>query len=194
MPGRTPAIIELRTERIALLFDSLDPFPIPSRDLAKTAEEFIVGWARELPRAAPIRILIHVPADEARREDAAGVATALGGYFTERAERMSWDMHELFRTGRLAWLIGFCALAVCILLSMAATTWFGESYLGRYFSEGIIIIGWVANWRPLEILLYDWWPITRRRRLFQRLAAAQVEVRPVAARGANEAVTSPGSN
>jgi hypothetical protein len=42
--------------------------------------------------------------------------------------------------------------------------------------EGLIILGWVANWRPLEIFLYDWWPLARRRRLFQRLAEMPVEV------------------
>jgi hypothetical protein len=72
---------------------------------------------------------------------------------------------------------------------MVATTWFGESYLGRYFSEGIIIIGWVANWRPLEILLYDWWPITRRRRLYHRLATAHVEVQSTSTPADSETTT-----
>jgi hypothetical protein len=35
----------------------------------------------------------------------------------------------------------------------------------------------VANWRPLEIYLYDWWPIRRRIRLYERIAGAQVVVR-----------------
>jgi hypothetical protein len=35
----------------------------------------------------------------------------------------------------------------------------------------------VANWRPIEIFIYDWLPVVRRRNLYQRLAAATVEVR-----------------
>lgn len=35
----------------------------------------------------------------------------------------------------------------------------------------------VANWRPIEIFLYDWWPLARRRDLFRRLAAAKVELK-----------------
>ena len=34
-------------------------------------------------------------------------------------------------------------------------------------------------WRPLEIFLYDWWPIRAEGRLFDRLAA----IRPLAYRG-----------
>ena len=42
----------------------------------------------------------------------------------------------------------------------------------------ILIIGWVAMWRPLEILLYEWWPVLSDARLYARLAALPVEVRP----------------
>jgi hypothetical protein len=34
----------------------------------------------------------------------------------------------------------------------------------------------VALWRPLEILLYDWWPIFGEARLFNRLSAMRAQV------------------
>lgn len=40
-------------------------------------------------------------------------------------------------------------------------------------------VGWVANWRPIEIYLYDWWPIRRRIVLLRRIAAAPVTVRSI---------------
>ena len=42
--------------------------------------------------------------------------------------------------------------------------------------EGLIIAGWVAMWRPIQVFLYDWWPIVRRRRMLQNLSRAQVRV------------------
>jgi hypothetical protein len=54
----------------------------------------------------------------------------------------------------------------------------GDNPVARFLTEGLIILGWVANWRPIEIFLYDWWPLTQRRKLFEQLAAAPVEVRP----------------
>jgi hypothetical protein len=33
-------------------------------------------------------------------------------------------------------------------------------------------------WRPLEALAYEWVPLLRKRRLYERLAGIQVEVRP----------------
>ena len=40
-----------------------------------------------------------------------------------------------------------------------------------------MIIGWVALWRPVEIFLYEWWPLRRHRRQMDRLAAMTVELR-----------------
>jgi hypothetical protein len=177
--GSSEALIELRVERIGSLFDALDPFPIPSRDLGANAEDFIVSWARECPPRAPLRILVHVPAKEVDSADAGAAGAAIARHFTYRAERMRGDLHQLFRTGRVALAIGVGVLAFCMIAGRLASL--GHSELGRYLSEGLIIVGWVANWRPLEIFLYDWQPIAERRRLYRRLAAAPVEVRALEA-------------
>jgi len=48
--------------------------------------------------------------------------------------------------------------------------------LAEVFRESLLIGGWVAMWRPLEIFLYDWWPIRAEVRLYDRLAAMPVRV------------------
>jgi hypothetical protein len=50
------------------------------------------------------------------------------------------------------------------------------SEIGVLMREGMVIGGWVAMWRPLEIFLYDWWPIRAERRLFDRLAMMPVQI------------------
>ena len=59
-----------------------------------------------------------------------------------------------------------------------AAGYLSENPVRRLVEESLLILGWVANWRPLEIFLYDWWPLVRRRGMYQRLAAAAVELRP----------------
>jgi len=68
-------------------------------------------------------------------------------------------------------------LGLCIATGHAVVAYRG-SELGQFVEEGLIILGWVANWRPIEIFLYDWWPILRRRRLLRRLAVADVVLAP----------------
>ncbi len=35
-----------------------------------------------------------------------------------------------------------------------------------------------SMWRPIQVFLYDWWPTWRTCRIYARLAAAAVELRP----------------
>jgi hypothetical protein len=51
--------------------------------------------------------------------------------------------------------------------------------------NSLVILAWVALWRPLEIFLYDWWPIRAEAKLFDRLG--QMEVRTVTAQPAGRA-------
>ncbi len=169
-----PAEIELQVEKIGQLFDTLDPLPFRERDLDRAAEEYIVSWAREFPRGAPIRILVHMPQTEAASELARLLPQAIKRYFAYRANATTNELRELFRIGRYSLAIGIAVLAACVLSGGFAMRALPANSLGRFLNEGFVILGWVANWRPIEIFIYDWWPITRRRSLFQRLSTAEV--------------------
>ncbi len=147
------------------------------------AEEFIVGWARELPRKSPIRIVIHLPAAAMEDIGAGDIEEALGRYFAYRAEIIGLDLKQLFRVGRRSLAIGLAVLAACLFASQLMASLFGAGEIARFAEEGLILFGWVANWKPIEIFLYDWWPIAQRRDLFVRLANATVEIRPVPSTG-----------
>lgn len=43
------AVIEVHVRELKQLFNSIDPSPFRNRDLDPKAEEFIVGWAKDLP-------------------------------------------------------------------------------------------------------------------------------------------------
>jgi hypothetical protein len=178
MAAPNPSVIELQVEKVGQLFDTLDPLPFRERDLDREAEEFIVSWARELPRGSAIRIMVHLPAEEAAGEHARLLGQAVARYFRYRADAASNDLKELFRIGRYSLLVGLGVLALCLAAGRFLTATFKAGGLGAMFNEGLVILGWVANWRPIEIFLFDWWPIVRRRNLYQRLAKAEVILSP----------------
>ncbi len=176
-PGQNGAI-ELRVQNIGQLFHTLDPLPFRERDLDAGVEEYVVGRAGEIARHAPIAINIHLPATEAGREEAEHLEQAVRSYFAYRAEVQGWDLRDLFRTGRASLAIGVLVLAACTVIGRLASGFLGAGYLGRFLDEGLIILGWVANWRAVEIFLYGWWPLIRRRRLYRRLSVANIRVVP----------------
>ena len=87
------------------------------------------------------------------------------------------DLRELFSVGRRSLSIGIPILVICLIAAhLASALWVDATYR-RLVEESFLILGWVANWRPLEIFLYDWWPLARRRDLYRRLAKADVVAR-----------------
>jgi len=166
--------IEIRIQELAQLFNSMDPTPFHHKDLDPDAEEFIVSWAREHPREGEFEILIHVSGG-ASGDDMAAVGEALANYFAYRAEHTRREFRQLLRRGRDSLAIGLAFLAVCLF----AAEQVGRLSDGAFVSilrESVIIGGWVAMWRPLEIFLYDWWPLARRQRMFEKLARAKVSL------------------
>ncbi|MEW6122507.1 MAG: hypothetical protein AB1698_07825 [Pseudomonadota bacterium] len=173
------AQIEIRVERISQLLNMLDPYPFQDRDIDPQAEAFIFEWASDLPKGAPLSIRLHLPHLEAESAAARAFPTTLHHFFRARAEEKSRELKELFRVGRIALVIGLAVLAACILLSELISGRLGDRPFAHFVGESLIILGWVANWRPIEIFLYDWWPLVRDRRLYRRLADAKVEITAV---------------
>ncbi|HWA21057.1 MAG TPA: hypothetical protein VG735_01520 [Caulobacterales bacterium] len=175
---RAPGVIEIRVGSIAQIFNSLDPSPFHDRDLDQAAEQFMMDWAREMPRDAPIVIKVCLPPAVVEGPEASGVPEAIGNYFAQRAEATKRQLREYFRLGRRYLAMGMAILIACLTASAAIGAVIPEGTISQILSEGLIIVGWVANWKPLEIFLYDWQPIRRRLRLFQRLAAAKIQLAP----------------
>ncbi|MDP2411865.1 MAG: hypothetical protein Q8M26_16465 [Pseudolabrys sp.] len=168
--------IAVRTRTIAQLFNSFDPSPFREKDLDAGVEEFLVSWVRELPPGARFNIVVHLPPEEASRPEAAGIGEAFAHYFHDRTEASENELRELFRIGRRSLAIGVGVLITCLIASQVFAAMIPNQTAARVVEESLIIVGWVANWRPIEIYLYDWLPIRRRIQLLRRVAQAPVRV------------------
>lgn len=173
--------IEVRLRELSQLFNSMDPSPFIDRDLDAAAEEFIVSWARELPHKGELALIIHL-ATAPDPDRAAGTEEAVRHYFTSRAEVKGRELRLLLRRGRSSLVIGILFLAICLGLDGLAQRLTAAS-LNAFIGLGLHIVGWVAMWRPLEIFLYDWWPIRSDQRLLERLSRMRVQIIAPAAGG-----------
>jgi hypothetical protein len=78
--------------------------------------------------------------------------------------------------GRRSLLTGLAFLATCLTMSKFLGG-LGQETFSTLAQESLAIAGWVAMWRPMEIYLYDWWPLRRRHRILKKLSRMPVEVR-----------------
>jgi hypothetical protein len=172
---RSPGRIDLRLRELKQLFNSFDPAPFHEKDLDRDAEEFIVSWAREYPPQTPLVLRLHLPEDQRRFEPEQAVRTAIQHFFVCRSDLARLQVRRTLQQGRVSLLVGLVFLAVCMVGRELLRSLGGAEWL-RIVEEGLQIIGWVAMWRPVELLLYDWWPQLRRKRTFDSLSRMQVEV------------------
>ncbi len=171
--------IEVRIAELKQLFNSMDASPFRERDLDPSAEEFIVGWAREAPRGAHLALLVELdraPPPPGVIDEPAALREAIGEFFTHRAKASRSRLRQLLRIGRISLLVGLVFLVAAIGLGDLIGTAMKGQRLGELLRQGLVIIGWVAMWRPVEIFLYGWWPIRTEAKLYDRLSAMPVRI------------------
>jgi len=168
-----PRLIELSLGEVSQLFNSMDPSPFTKKDLDQDAEEFIVSWALDYPLHDPVKLRIHLeewPADDPTNP----ITEAIHHYFRYRSNINGLDFRRLMKEGRQCLVIGLLFLGVCLLvtelISSNAPAW------AIFIREGLTIAGWVAMWRPMEIYLYEWWPVRRKGQIYAKLSEMPVEV------------------
>lgn len=168
--------IELNLHGLDQLFNTMDPSPFHEKDLDHDAEEFIVGWAQEFHLHEPVDLIIHL-SKAPEGHDAQRVAgDAIHNYFAYRARLNDLEFKRLMKQGRLSLGVGLSFLGVCFLILELWLLRTGSAP-PSFLKEGLTIAGWVAMWKPLEIYLYEWWPLRRRGRTFEKLSRMPVQVR-----------------
>lgn len=184
IPGA--AVLDLRLAESRQMFNAMDPAPFRERDLDPAAEAYIVDWGRETAPRQPLALAIHLSRERVTPAIAALLSDAVRGYFRERAAASRRELKRLFRDGRISLAIGIAFVALAFVTGEVLVTLFSRESYATILQDSIVIGAWVALWRPIEIFFYDWWPILREARLFDRLGTMDVRVLddPLAAPGA----------
>jgi hypothetical protein len=104
------------------------------------------------------------------------IVEAVRSHFIYEGEQIERRLREHVRRGEMILGVGLTVLVVFLTLA-ELTLSMPTGHLREILREGLIITGWVAIWRPLEVLLYDWWPLIDERRQVRRILAAPVSIR-----------------
>lgn len=147
-------VIEVRVGALTQLFNAMDASPFRDQDLDPAAEEFIVGWAREMPRGARLALLVDLdraPPPAGLVDEPAALRAAMRAFFTHRANVTRSRRRQLLRIGRVSLLVGLVFLVGAIGLGDFIGNVLKGRQVGELLRQGLSIIGWVAMWRPVEI-------------------------------------------
>lgn len=144
------------------------------RTINRDAEDFIVEEAENLSHKESINIVVHLLSPETQMKD--NIEPALRRHFCYRKEQ---SQKKFKRTLQYGWRTLFIALGLLVILFIMveiSIRFWPENKIAMFIRESFIVLGWVALWRPMELLLYDWYPIKRDINLFRRLEQSNVKV------------------
>jgi len=168
-------IIDVRLASLDQMFDNRDPAPFRERDLDPSLVAYLMGAAEDLSPYGSFRVVIWFPAARSK-EDITQVEHGLRAHLDYELEILERRRRRQRRTGQVSLLL---ALALVVVLQMLAQLVFElpETSVRNAVREGLVVLSWVVLWRPIDLLIYEWIPVHRRRTLLQRLRIAAIDVR-----------------
>lgn len=172
------SIIEVRIRSVSQLFDARDPAPFRDRDLDDDFVEYITSSAEELNHADAFKILIHIEEVANSQMESNTISDSIKDFFEYQVDLKSKQLTKVLKTGQLFLLFGIIFLFICLVVSdFFGTVHFLEETYREFLKQGFIIMGWVAMWKPLELILFDWWPIYDKMKIYRKILASEIEVR-----------------
>lgn len=169
--------LDLRLRSPRQLFDSRDPAPFRDRDMDPEAEAYFMEALEELPRKATVKLVVHFTEPEEAGLGPAEIAAAIQAHMVHEEEEAGRRLRRFMRQAQVGAVAALAVLLGCLFLSGWLHRRMAPGDLREAVREGLVILGWVALWRPLESFLYDWVPYRARRREFRRLSEAPIEVK-----------------
>ena len=144
------------------------------RNLNRDAEEIIIEEATMVSRNDHIQLKIHLRNHDISRKDE--VVTAIHQHFKYRRKKSEWQLKQTLHLGWKSLLGSIVFFAFLIFITLIIIRLIPEGRLSLTFREILIILGWVALWRPADLLLYEWRPIKREVNLFRKIEQCKVEI------------------
>lgn len=165
--------IEIKVNYLNQLFDERDPSPFREKDLDDDAVDYMVSSVQEISPHRVQQLLVFVVQGEQESSRELDTRNAIHQFFKYESERMAKKIHSTLKIGFKSMLIGFGFLTFSVLTSILLSK-DPQSFWSLFLKEGLLLMGWVSMWKPINIFLYEWWPLSDLKKIY--LCLAQVEV------------------
>lgn len=103
------------------------------------------------------------------------MAAAVRAYCAARGEDLALRQASVWREGMQTLWLAAAFIVVCVTLATLARAWLdGPGLMRTLARDGLVIAGWVALWRPIDMLLFETWLLRRERRVLEAVAEMPV--------------------
>jgi hypothetical protein len=175
MPDVRPSTQQfaIRVGSIDQLFWEFDARPVPERTLSGDARWSLLDEWERVRASKPSCLTIYAPESERAETDEDAIRAAVRRSL-HKASGPLRQIEPLSRQEKIAARIGIVVLFLSIVVSTAIDR-VSEDVVVEGFAQGILVVGWVALWRPAERFVVEVLPhVFNRRRIAE---FADIDVR-----------------
>lgn len=167
--------IEVRVKSVQQLFDARDPAPFRERDLDDDFVEYIVASAGEHSLSSALKIVIYVEEAEPKALPKDSIREAIRSFFAYRIDLQRGELKNFIKRAQLFLIIGLTTLILCLGVAQSLKVPSPPGAIG-ILREGIVIFGWVSIWKPIELILFDWYPLFEKLRFHKKLLETEIDI------------------
>lgn len=163
--------IEIKVETLSQLFDERDPAPFLNKDLDEDAEEYIISSIQEI--GMKDKLILAIFSEDQLNIDTNIIENAIHKHFSYKADLIATQIKAKLKLGFKALIIGLSFLFIATLSSVMIPD---KNLVLKFFKEGLMLLGWVSMWFPVNIFLYEWWPLADKRRMMVFLSKVDIKI------------------
>ena len=171
-------VIEIAINTPYDLYEDKDPSPLKTRDLKPSVETYLIHCLREIPKKLKVRIdfcFYEFSGDENEKQK---LEKSVKSFLKYRAVTKKIDFRFRCFDGFKAIVIGLLFLFLCIYIQHISQVK-NPDVLYTFYMEGLSVLGWVSLWNPVQIFLYEVWPILSYARSLKRCSELEMQFRTI---------------
>lgn len=168
--------IEVRVRNHLQLFDARDPAPFRERDLDDEFIEYILACTKEFSIHTPLKMAIYIDEEPSKDIYSESIIEAIRSYLGYQIDLQKTELRSFVRRSQIYLIVGLLFLVGCLGLAQTIQVPESPGMLG-ILREGIVIFGWVSIWKPIELILFDWYPLYEKLRYFKKLNETEISIK-----------------
>ncbi|MDD3263347.1 MAG: hypothetical protein PHT94_00460 [Candidatus Nanoarchaeia archaeon] len=174
--GEGNYLIEIKIHSIEELFNVNDPNPINKRELNSKISAMIDNQIKIFGDENDVKLEIFIPEKLNGLLKENVVKKAIKNHFEYNYLESCLHLKRRLRKGKRTFGIAGFIFIFFIVISSVFGYLFKESILTNIISEGLFVGAWVSLWRPIEILLYEWIPLSEEKKRTSKIIKMPINI------------------
>ena len=179
MRNETISTITLRLKDSKHLFVSSETPPFGVDGLPISGMEYLVNQLSFQKSVSVSKLTIQLPASVLLEIKLADLRRQINLLCRYKIDQIDNERREAAREGLHALRSGGIFLAISLILATLVQRFeLLPDLLQEFAVEGLLIVGWVGLWHPIELLIYGLWPYRKEKRIYEHISNMEVVLIP----------------